>query len=89
MIRESKKAEKREAENKIKLKNAIVKGDMERAKICAENALREKQQSLSLMKLSSRMDAVASRVEQALVMGKVTKVSFFGNSNEYISKLTV
>lgn len=46
---------------------------MERAKICAENALREKQQQLSLLKLASRMEAVASRVEQALVVGKVSK----------------
>ena len=75
LTRESKKAEKRQAEHKIKLKNAIEKQDMERAKICAENALREKQQSLALLKLSSRMEAVAQRVEQALVLGKVTKVS--------------
>jgi len=73
LTRESTKAEKREAEHKIKLKNAIQKGDMERAKICAENALREKQQALSLLKLSSRMEAVAQRLEQAIVMGKVTK----------------
>lgn len=51
----------------------MKKGDMERAKILAENALREHQQSLSLLKLSARMEAVAQRIEQALVMGKVTK----------------
>lgn len=73
LTRESQKAEKREAEHKIKLREAMKKGEMERAKICAENALREKQQALSLLKLSSRMEAVAQRVNQALVMGKVTK----------------
>ena len=72
--RESNKAKKREEEHKIKLRNAIKNGEMERAKICAENALREKQQQLSLLKLASRMEAVASRVEQALVVGKVSKV---------------
>jgi len=73
LTRESKKAEKRMEDHKMKLKQAIEKQDMERAKICAENAIREKQQSLSLLKLASRMESVAQRVEQALVMGRVTK----------------
>lgn len=73
LSREASKAEKREADQKAKTAEAIRKGDMERAKICAENAIREKNQSLSLLRLSSRMDAVASRVEQALVMNRITK----------------
>jgi len=73
LTRESQKADKREAEQKAKLRAAMKKGEMERAKILAENALREHQQSLSLLKLSARMEAVAQRIEQALVMGKVTK----------------
>ena len=95
LARESKKAEKRQAEHKLKLKNAIEKQDMERAKICAENALREKQQSLALLKLSSRMEAVAQRVEQALVLGKVTKVRkiiferfSWKQINTFVEKLT-
>jgi len=71
--REAGKARKREGDCKIKLKNAIEKGDNERAKIFAENAIREHQQELSLLKLSSRMEAVAQRLQQALVLGKVTK----------------
>ena len=73
--RESKKAEKRQAEHMAKLKTAIEKQDMERAKTCAENAMREKQQSLSLLKLASRMDGVAQRIQQALTMGNISKVS--------------
>lgn len=73
LTRESAKCEKREAAQKLKLKAAIQKGDMESAKIFAQNAIREKQQALSLLRLSSRMDAVSQRVDRALTMGQLTK----------------
>ena len=73
LVKESSKCEKREAAQKLKLKNAIQKGDMEAAKIYAQNAIREKQQAVSLLRLSSRMEAVSQRVESALTMGTLVK----------------
>lgn len=44
LARESKKCVKSEAEEKTKLKKAIQKGNMEGARIHAENAIRQKNQ---------------------------------------------
>merc|ERR1712083_257720 len=41
--------------------------------IYAQNAIREKNQALNYLKLSSRIDAVAARVNTAVKMGKLTK----------------
>lgn len=56
---------------------------MEGARIYAQNAIREKNQSLNYLRLSSRIDGVASRVEQAIRMRTVTFIYlhvFFLNS---------
>lgn len=73
LVKESQRAEKRAADQKVKLREAIKKGDMETAKIYAGNAIREKQQATNLLRLSSRMEAVSQRVETALTMGKLSK----------------
>jgi charged multivesicular body protein 1 len=52
---------------------AIEKGDMETAKIYANNAIREKNQALNFLRLSSRIDAVSQRVQTAVSMGQLTK----------------
>lgn len=44
---------------------------MEGAKIYAENAIRKKNEELNMLRLSSRIDAVASRVQTAVAMRKV------------------
>jgi charged multivesicular body protein 1 len=46
---------------------------MDGAKIYAENAIRNKNQALNFLRLSARVDAVASRVEAAVRMQQVTK----------------
>ncbi len=46
---------------------------MESAKIYAQNAIREKNQALNYKRLSSRIDAVAQRVQTAVNMGELTK----------------
>ena len=51
----------------------MEKGNMEGARIYAANAIREKNQSLKFLQLSSRIDAVASRVETAVRMNTLTK----------------
>merc|ERR1712168_1386586 len=73
LVRESKKCEKAEKEEKTKLKKAIQKGNTEGARIYAENAIRNKNQAINFLRLSSRVDAVASRVQTAVSMQRVTK----------------
>jgi len=45
---------------------------MDRSRIHAENAIRSKNESLNYLRLSSKIDAVASRVEAAIRMNQVT-----------------
>merc|ERR1712002_968113 len=71
--RNSKKCDKEEKAEKLKLKKAIEKGNMEVAKIHAENAIRQKNQSLNFLRMSARIDATASRVQSALTTKKVSK----------------
>ncbi|CAH1244684.1 charged multivesicular body protein 1b-like [Branchiostoma lanceolatum] len=71
--RNSKKCDKMEKEEKVKLKKAIQKNNMEGARIHAENSIRQHNQSLNYLRMSSRIDAVAQRVQTAVTMKKVTK----------------
>ena len=43
------------------------------ARIHAENAIRQKNQSLNYLRMSARVDATSSRVQSALTTKKVTK----------------
>jgi charged multivesicular body protein 1 len=71
---------------------AIQQQNSEGARIYASNAIRKKNESLNLLRLSSRIDAVASRIQTAVTMQKVI-VFFFrsfvnidntnGNKNSY------
>ncbi|GAA6009943.1 hypothetical protein JCM11491_000875 [Sporobolomyces phaffii] len=70
--KQSRKAAKDETAEKAKLKKALQQGNQEGAKIYAANAIRKKNESLNLLRLSSRIDAVASRVETAVTMRSVT-----------------
>lgn len=79
LVRESKKCEKDVKANKKKCKTAMEKGNIEGARIYAENAIRLHNQSLNYLKLSSRIDAVAARVNTAVQMGKVqSTILLFG-----------
>lgn len=70
--RNSKKCEKEEKLEKAKAKKAIQKGNMDVARIHAENAIRQKNQSVNYLRMSARVDAVASRVQSALTTRNVT-----------------
>jgi charged multivesicular body protein 1 len=48
------------------VEKAIKKGNREGAQIYAQNAIREKTQAMNYLRLSSRLDAVASRLETAI-----------------------
>ncbi|XP_053211875.1 charged multivesicular body protein 1B1-like [Panonychus citri] len=73
LLRNSKKCEKEEKKEKEKCKMAIQKNNYEAGKIHAENAIRQKNQSLNYLRMSARVDAVASRVQTALTTRKVTQ----------------
>lgn len=70
--RQAKKAQKDENSEKTRLKKALQQGNNDGARIYASNAIRKKSEALNLLRLSSRIDAVASRVETAVTMRQVT-----------------
>jgi len=70
--RQAKKAQKDENAEKSRLKKALQQGNNDGARIYASNAIRKKSESLNLLRLASRIDAVASRVETATTMRQVT-----------------
>lgn len=71
--RQSKKCEKEEKAEKVKLKKAIQKGNLEGARIHAENSIRQKNQALNYLRMGARVDAVAQRVQTACTTKQVTQ----------------
>jgi len=69
----SKKCEKEEKEEKAKIKKALEKDNADGARIHAQNAIRQKNNAQNYLRLSSRVDAVSSRLESAIKMQQVTK----------------
>jgi charged multivesicular body protein 1 len=72
MARNAKKCEKEEKAEKLKLKKALQKGNIEGARIHGENSIRQKNQGLNFLRMSARVDGVASRVQSAIQMRQVT-----------------
>lgn len=70
----AKKSEKDSEKEKIQVKKALEKGNVEAARIYAENAIRKRNEGNNFLRLASRIDAAASRVETAVKMQAVTKV---------------
>ncbi len=68
-----KKCEKNEADELGKVKKYMEKGDAETARIHAQNAIRMKNEGVGYLKLASRLDAVASRVQSGMAMQMVAK----------------
>ncbi len=73
LTRQSIKSEKDEKSEKLKVKKAIEKGNIDGAKIYAQNAIRKKNEALNYLKLASRLDAVVSRLDTMAKMQTVTK----------------
>jgi len=55
------------------VKRAIEKGNVEGAKIYAQNAIRKKHEQLNFLRLASRLDAVVSRLEAQARMQMVNR----------------
>lgn len=69
----SKKAEKDERLQKAKIKKALQQGNVEGARIYAENAIRKKNESINYLRMASKVDAVSSKIKSAMAMKQVTK----------------
>merc|ERR1712241_82737 len=69
----SKKAEKDQKQQEAQVKKALEKGNPDVARVYAENAIRKKNESLNYLRMSSKVDATASRVQSAVTMKGVAK----------------
>lgn len=69
----SQRCEKEQKMEMQKCKQAMEKGNMEGARIYAENSIRKKNEALNHLRLAARMDAVVARLETAIKMKMVTK----------------
>ncbi|KAJ6348299.1 hypothetical protein OIU76_004715 [Salix suchowensis] len=71
--RQSRKCEKEEKAEKLKVKKAIEKGNMDGARIYAENAIRKRTEQMNYLRLSSRLDAVVARLDTQAKMTTINK----------------
>ncbi|KAJ7296331.1 hypothetical protein O6H91_01G078300 [Diphasiastrum complanatum] len=71
--RQARKCEKDEKIEKTKVKKAIEKGNMDGARIYAENAIRKRTEQMNYLRLSSRLDAVVSRLDTQSKMMTINK----------------
>eukprot|EP00160_Parvularia_atlantis_P012717 Unigene2582_Nuclearia_a/m.7973 Unigene2582_Nuclearia_a/g.7973 ORF Unigene2582_Nuclearia_a/g.7973 Unigene2582_Nuclearia_a/m.7973 type:complete len:227 (+) Unigene2582_Nuclearia_a:129-809(+) len=69
----SKNCQKEEKLERAKLKKALQQNNTEGARIYAQNAIRKKNEAINYLRLSSRVDAVASKVQTAVTMKQMTK----------------
>ncbi|CUM63371.1 uncharacterized protein PRCAT00000944001 [Priceomyces carsonii] len=70
--RQASKAAKEETQEKAKIKKALTQGNNDIAQLYAQNAIRKANERVNLLRLASRIDAVASRVQTAVTMRSVT-----------------
>jgi len=72
MERASKKCEKEEKVQKQKVQKALKQGNVEGARIYAENAIRKKNEGLNYLRMAARVDAVSNRVQTAMMTKDVS-----------------
>lgn len=73
LSRQAAKAGKEHETEKKRVKKAMLQGNNDIAQIYAQNAIRKSQERINLLRLSSRIDAVASRIQTAVTMRNVTR----------------
>lgn len=71
--RQARKCEKDEKTEKLKVKKAIEKGNLDGARIYAENAIRKRTEQLNVLRLASRLDAVVARLDTQAKMNVINK----------------
>lgn len=70
--RQAAKAAKEELQEKTKTKKALMQGNKDIALLYAQNAIRKANERVNLLRLASRIDAMASRVQTAVTMRSVS-----------------
>ncbi|OVA20393.1 Snf7 [Macleaya cordata] len=60
LVRQAKKCEQEEKSEKVKVKKAIEKGNIDGARIYAQNAIRKCNEQLNYLRFASRLDAVVT-----------------------------
>ncbi|KAK4765638.1 hypothetical protein SAY86_026728 [Trapa natans] len=71
--RQVRKCEKEEKAEKLNVKKAIQKGNMDGARIYAENVIRKHREQMNYLRLSSRLDAVVARLDIHAKMSTINK----------------
>lgn len=73
LVRQAKKCEQQEKAEKVKVKKAIEKGNMDGARVYAQNAIRKHNEQLNYLRLASRLDAVVARLDTQSKMQTIGK----------------
>ena len=73
MNRQATKASKKNFK-KSQNQKALSQGNNDIAQLYAQNAIRKSNERINLLRLASRIDAVASRVQTAVTMRSVTGI---------------
>lgn len=71
--RQARKCEKEEKAEKLKIKKAIEKGNMDGARIYAENSIRKRSEQMNYLRLASRLEAVVARLDTQAKMNTINK----------------
>ncbi|KAL6221902.1 hypothetical protein ACLB2K_005294 [Fragaria x ananassa] len=73
LARQAKRCVKEEKSEKLKIKKAMEKGNFDGARIYAENSIRKRTEQLNYLRLSSRLEAVAARLDKQAKMNTISK----------------
>ena len=71
MERAAKRCEKDQKAQQAKVRKALTQGNVEGARIYAENAIRKKNEGLNYLRMAARVDAVTNRVQTAMMTKEV------------------
>ncbi|XP_028756243.1 ESCRT-related protein CHMP1B-like [Neltuma alba] len=71
--RQACKCKKEEKSEELKVKKAMEKGNMDGARIHAENAIRKRTEQMNYLRLASRLDAVVARLDTQAKMSNINK----------------
>jgi charged multivesicular body protein 1 len=70
--RDSRQCSKAERKELRALKKAIATNEVDKARICAANAIRHKTTAVTMQRLASRVEAVSDRLVEAATMNRLT-----------------
>ena len=76
--RQAKKCEKEEKSKKLKIKKAMEKGNIDGARIYADNATQKRTEQMNYLRLASRLDAVVDRLDMQVKMSTISKLQNCG-----------